>query len=80
MAVSKKTVVPVFWDNHFEDFMVMLLTTLQCSVMFLPKKMCNVCCHFFFDMEPVFGSFFVSQHVIDLEGNGTMGNQFINLF
>lgn len=28
----------------------------------------------------VVGSFFVSQHIIDLEGNGTMGNQFINLF
>jgi hypothetical protein len=31
-------------------------------------------------MEPVVGSFYVSQHIIDLEVNGTMGNQFLNLF
>jgi hypothetical protein len=34
----------------------------------------------FFDMEPVVGSFFASQHIIELEGTGAMGNQFINLF
>jgi len=41
--------------------------------------MCNVCSHVF-DMEPAVGSFFVTQYIIDLEGNGTMGNQLINLF
>jgi len=41
--------------------------------------MCNVCSHVF-DMQPVVGSFFVTQYIIDLEGNGTMGNQLINLF
>ena len=38
MAVSKKTVVAVFWNNRFENFMVMLLTALQCTVTFLLKK------------------------------------------
>jgi hypothetical protein len=36
--VCKMTVLPIFWNNRFEDFMVMLLNTLQYSAIFLVKK------------------------------------------
>jgi len=60
--------------------MVMLLTALQYSVMLLLKKcvMCALTSSLTWNLLLAF--FCVSQYIIDLEGNGTKENQFINLF
>lgn len=64
MAVSKKTVVPIFWNNRFSRFRGHAAdrTAMYCNVS--SEKMCNVCSHFFFDMEPVVGTFIVSFNIL----------------